>query len=116
KKLTKKASELIAYQLRPVARGLYSFGNCVVLVKHLGIFERRFLLKERKNIPCYPSFIQLKKYLLMATTDRLNEMGIKRIRKIGATLEFERVKEYTRGDEYRFINWKATGKAKALMV
>lgn len=52
----------------------------------------------------------------MATTDRLKEMGIKRIRKIGSTLEFDHVREYVRGDEYRFMNWKASAKHKKLMV
>lgn len=104
------------YQLRPTKRGVYNFGNCNVLIQYLGFFERKIVLKEENDLACYPSFIQLKKYLLMATTNRLNEIGVKRIRKIGATLEFERVKEYSRGDEYRFINWKATGKANKLMV
>jgi len=108
--------EDIHYQLRPAKRGIYSFGNCIVLIRYLGLFERRVILNETKDLPCYPSFIQLRKYLLMASMNRLSEMGVKRIRKVGATLEFERVKEYSRGDEYRFINWKATGKAKKLMV
>lgn len=108
--------EEIHYQLRPVTRGVYSFGNCVVLIQHLGVFERRVILKERRDLPCYPSFIQLRKYLLMVSMNRLSEIGVKRIRRVGATLEFEQVKEYSRGDEYRFINWKATGKTKKLMV
>jgi len=108
--------EEIHYQLRPVKRGLYSFGNCIVFIRYIGFFERRIVLKETKDLPCYPSFIQLRQYLLMASTNRLSELGVKRIRKVGTTLEFERVKEYERGDEYRFINWKATGKVKKLMV
>jgi len=106
----------IDYRIRPLQRGEYHFGNCNVLVRYIGFIERRFVLREPVMLPCYPSFIQLRKYLLMATTHRLNELGIKRIRKIGATLEFERVKEYAQGDDYRFINWKATGKVKKLMV
>jgi uncharacterized protein (DUF58 family) len=106
----------IEYRLRPLQRGEYHFGNCNVLVKYMGFAERRIVLKEERMLPCYPSFIQLRKYLLMATTYRLSELGVKRIRKIGATLEFERVKEYTHGDDYRFINWKATGKVKKLMI
>lgn len=108
--------EEVVFRLRPVQRGTYSFGNCNVIVQHIGLFERRFVLKEEQTLKCYPSFVQLKKYLLMATTDRLNEIGVKRIRRIGATLEFERIKEYSRGDEYRFINWKATAKANKIMV
>lgn len=108
--------QIVHYQLRPVKRGVYAFGYCHVFVQHLGIIERRISLSETIEIPSYPSFIQLKKFLLMATTNRLNEIGVKRIRRIGSTLEFDHIREYTRGDEYRFINWKATGKTKQLMV
>src|SRR5690606_5701142 len=89
---------------------------CIALIRYLGFFERRIVLKEKCDLPCYPSFIQLRKYILMASLNRLSEVGVKRIRRTGVTLEFERVKEYARGDEYRFINWKATGKVKKLMV
>src|SRR5690554_3994698 len=106
----------VNFQLKPVKRGIYLFKSCHVFAKHIGLFERRFSLEEELNLPCYPSFIQLKNYLLLATTHRLNELGVKRIRKIGATLEFERIKEYSRGDEYRFINWKATAKTHKVMV
>lgn len=109
-------TEIIHYQLRPTKRGLYEFGKCVVMVQHLGLLERRISHKKFLEIPCYPSFIQLRKYILMASTNRLEELGVKRIRKIGASLEFERIKEYTTGDEYRFINWKASGKTRKLMV
>lgn len=108
--------ETISYQIRPTKRGLYNFGLCQVFVSHLGLIERRFRQGELKDIPCYPSFIQLKKYQLMATTNRLNEIGVKRIRRIGSTMEFESIRDYQRGDEYRFINWKATAKSKRLMV
>lgn len=116
KRLPSRQPVSIQYQLRPTERGLYSFGKCIALVQYLGFFERRFSLQKELELACYPSFIQLRKYMLMATTNRLTEIGVKRIRRIGSTLEFERVKEYSRGDEYRFINWKATAKANKLMV
>jgi uncharacterized protein (DUF58 family) len=46
----------------------------------------------------------------------LQEAGVKRIRKIGHSMEFEQIKEYVRGDDYRTINWKATARKDALMV
>lgn len=116
KKLLPHQQEEINYQVRPTKRGIYDFGFCNVFVTHLGFIERRIRQLEAVDLPCYPSFIQLKKYQLMATTNRLNEMGVKRIRRIGSTMEFESIKEYQRGDEYRFINWKATAKTNRLMV
>lgn len=106
----------IEFSLLPKKRGIYAFDACNVLVKHLGLFERKFVLEEPYVLPCYPSFIQMRKYQLLATTDRLVEMGVKRIRRIGTTFEFDHVREYVKGDEYRHMNWKASAKHRKLMV
>lgn len=106
----------VEYKLAPKKRGVYAFGKCNVLISHLGLFERKFILEEELEIPCYPSFIQMRKYQLLATTDRLVEMGVKRIRRIGSTMEFDHIKEYVKGDEYKHMNWKASAKYKRLMV
>ena len=106
----------IEYTLSPKKRGIYSFGVCNVMVRHIGLFERKFVLEESLDIPCYPSFIQMRKYQLLATTDRLVEMGVKRIRRIGSTMEFDHIREYVKGDEYKHMNWKASAKHHRLMV
>jgi uncharacterized protein (DUF58 family) len=67
-------------------------------------------------VPNYPSFLQLRKYMLMAFTNRLSEYGLKKIRRIGHTMEFEQIKDYVSGDDIRNINWKATAKRNQLMV
>ncbi|HMR17871.1 MAG TPA: DUF58 domain-containing protein [Sphingobacterium sp.] len=115
-RLLANTAQIIDFHLFPKARGIYEFGVCHALVRHLGLFERKFVLNERYNIPCYPSFIQMRKYQLLATTDRLIEMGIKRIRRIGTTMEFDHIREYVRGDEYRHMNWKASAKHNKLLV
>ncbi|WP_437919253.1 DUF58 domain-containing protein [Sphingobacterium sp. LRF_L2] len=114
--LKSREVKTITYVIRPTTRGTYQFGRCHVLVHHFGFFERKFTGADPLDIACYPSFIQMRKYQLLATTDRLVEMGIKRIRKVGATLEFDHIREYVRGDEYRHLNWKATAKHKKLLV
>lgn len=110
-----KSSE-VSYSIRPTQRGVYSFGRCIALVRRFGFFKRRFITNEPQNIPCYPSYIQLRKYQLLATSNRLNELGIKRIRRIGSAMEFDHVREYVQGDDYRHMNWKATAKNNKLMV
>ncbi|KGE14907.1 DUF58 domain-containing protein [Sphingobacterium deserti] len=114
--LPAKRAKRLSYTVRPTSRGIYVFNRCHALVKHLGLFERKFTLQEPQTIACYPSFIQMRKYQLLATTDRLVELGIKRVRKIGATLEFDHIRSYVRGDEFRHVNWKATAKHKKLQV
>jgi uncharacterized protein (DUF58 family) len=67
-------------------------------------------------VPTYPSYIQLRKYDLMAFSNNLFQYGLKKIRRIGHTMEFEQIKEYIQGDDLRTINWKATAKKSQLMV
>jgi len=67
-------------------------------------------------IPVYPSILQMKKYSFMAFDRMTTQKGIKKIRRIGHSYEFEQIKNYVRGDDYRSINWKATSRRSELMV
>ena len=106
----------INYSIRLTQRGEYNFGKLNIYCTYLGFFERRIIQHEPLMIKNYPSFLQLRQYTLLATTNQLHQLGVKKIRKIGSTTEFENIRTYTTGDEYRNINWKATGKAHKLMV
>lgn len=115
--LEKGESKSIKYILRPVKRGEYSFGAVNVFVRSpLGLLRRRFRFSEEKMVPVYPSYIQMRKYELMAISDQLINAGIKKIRRIGHNMEFELIKEYVSGDDFRTINWKATARKTNLMV
>lgn len=105
------------YQLHPVERGVYAFGSLhVFATTPLGLVSRRFQFDQNAEVPVYPSFLQLKKYDLIAFSNRLFEYGLKKIRRIGHTMEFEQIKDYVLGDDIRNINWKATAKRNQLMV
>lgn len=107
----------IAYDLRPTERGEYYFGNLNIYVSSpLKLISRRFTFDKDKMVPTYPSYIQLRKYDLLAFSNNLFQYGIKKIRRIGHTMEFEQIKEYVQGDDLRTLNWKATAKKNALMV
>lgn len=105
------------YTLRPTKRGVYSYGKLNVYTESiLGLVKRRYIFSEGKNITVYPSFLQLQKYDLRAFTNQLQEYGLKKIRKIGNTMEFEQIRDYVLGDDIRNLNWKATAKRNILMV
>ena len=105
------------YEVTPVERGEYHFGNLNVYVSSpLKIIARRFQFHENEMVAVYPSYIQMKKYEFLAMSNRLTEFGLKKIRKIGHTLEFEQIKNYIGGDDVRTINWKATARRSQLMV
>jgi len=105
------------YNVRPTKRGEYHFGNMNVFTRSpFGLVARRQQFGFNKMVPNYPSFLQLKKYEFIAFTNKLKLFGLKKIRKIGNTLEFEQIKDYVSGDDIRNINWKATAKKNSLMV
>ncbi len=107
----------IRYSLRPTRRGEYPFGKIRVFAStSLGLVMRRHTLGEEKVVKVYPSFLMLRKYELMAISNNLTELGIKQIRKIGHHTEFEQIKEYVKGDDYRTINWKASARTHKLQV
>lgn len=117
RKITAGGSDNFEYNLRPVERGEYYFGKLNIYVSSpLRLVSRRFAFNNGQMVPTYPSYIQLRKYDLMALSNRLFEYGVKKIRKIGHTMEFEQIKEYVTGDDIRTINWKATAKKNQLMV
>lgn len=108
----------VDYHLKPVNRGAYLFGDLLFFsTTFLNLIERRVVIAQKAEIACYPSFIQLKKYQLLAAANRLSEAGVRNVRKLGHSLEFDHIKEYVQGDDYRTVNWKATArKGGALMV
>ena len=115
--LGKLKNKKITYTLRPLQRGEYHFGNLNVYVTSpIGLLARCFQFGKDAMVPNYPSFLQLKKYMLLAFSNKIFDFGLKKIRRLGHTMEFEQIKEYVRGDDIRNINWKATAKSNQLMV
>ncbi len=107
----------IVYSLRPTERGEYHFGSLLLYVKSLlGFLSRRYKIEAEAIVPVYPSFMQLRKYELVSQTTVQPDVGNKRMRKIGHSMEFEQIKEYVRGDDIRTLNWKATARKGAPMV
>ncbi len=108
----------IKYSLRPVERGVYEFGKVNAFASSpIGLFYRRFIGNLSSSaVKVYPSFLKMRQYQLIAISDRLNEIGITRIRRIGQHSEFDQIREYVYGDDYRTINWKATARKNKFMV
>ena len=107
----------VDYTLRPTRRGVYGFGHIRAFVTSpLGLVQRRFTCGEPADVAVYPSYLMLNKYEFLAISNNLTEMGIKRIRRVGNNTEFEQIKSYVQGDDYRLINWKASARTHHLMV
>lgn len=116
-KIEKMEATTIKYSLRPTKRGVYGFGQIrVFAASPIGLVQRRFTCGEAKDVKVYPSFLMLHQYELLAISNNLTEMGIKRIRRVGHHTDFEQIKDYVAGDDFRTINWKASARRSKLMV
>ncbi|SDS87993.1 DUF58 domain-containing protein [Winogradskyella sediminis] len=105
------------YIVRPVDRGEYYFGHLNIFVSSvLKIIKRKYQFQNQQMVMVYPSIIQMQKYDFLAISNSLTEFGLKKIRRIGNTSEFEQIKDYIQGDDFRTVNWKATAKRGQLMV
>ncbi len=117
KRMGVNITDRLKYVGKPLQRGEFHFGKLLIFATSgLGFVTRKFSFDEEMILPCYPSFLKLRKYELMAISDRLTETGIKKIRRVGQSSEFDHIKEYVVGNDVRAINWKASARKNQLMV
>lgn len=115
--LGSRKERTLDYELTPNERGVYKFGNTNVFIQSpLHFLQRKITLNTEKEIKVYPSFLRLNQYSLNNFRAHINELGGKKVRRIGHSMEFEQIKNYVRGDDIRTINWKSTAKHQKLMV
>jgi uncharacterized protein (DUF58 family) len=116
-KLARGQSDIHNYEIKPLSRGEYHFGDLHCFVNSiLGLVIRRITFDESIMVPVYPSIVQMKRFELKSFIRTSTEYGVKRMQRIGHSYEFEHIKQYVSGDDYRSINWKATGRRAQLMV
>lgn len=107
----------LEHKLTPHSRGTYRFGYInVFITTRLGLAERRLKEGQEEEVRVYPSIIQMKRFELRATRQIAHETGVKKMRRLGHSYEFEQIKNYVPGDDYRSINWKASGRRGTIMV
>lgn len=115
--LPAESKKLLSYEINPKERGLHKFGRLrLLLSSRLRLLQRMYSLAIDQGIPVYPSIIQMRNMELQAFSRVANMSGVKKFRKLGHSYEFEQIKPYVEGDDFRSINWKATGRRHEIMV
>lgn len=105
------------YEVRPLTRGQYLYGKVLVYASgRIGLASRRHSFSLEQKVPVYPSVIQMHRYELRSMERLSSYHGVKKLRRIGHSYEFETIRNYVAGDDYRAVNWKATGRRSQLMV
>lgn len=115
--LAKREIKKLEYEIFPTSRGNFQFGNINIFARTSGgLIYRKFSFDLKSEVAVFPSIIQMKKYELNAIKSSSQFVGLKKIRQIGHSYEFEQIKNYIPGDDNRSVNWKASGRCGELMV
>jgi uncharacterized protein (DUF58 family) len=105
------------YTVTPKERGDDQFqGTFLRMACPLGLVEKQIRLQTEEPVRVYPNVLALREFDLLKQQGRLKEMGIRRSRLRGLGTEFESLREYTEGDDYRKIDWKASARRSKLVV
>ena len=101
----------LAYRVRPLLRGHFSFTRCEIdLPSPLGLWRARRYLALPGETRVYPDFARLYGAQLMAVDDWLSQLGVRQRPRRGLGLEFHQLREFRDGDSLRQIDWKATAR------
>ena len=113
--IPKRGRASAKYRIIPTRRGAYTIGNHSVRYSSpLGLWIRELVIPAASEVKVYPDIQQVRAYELSAKKD-FAVSGVRATRKRGGESEFERLREYRRGDEFRSIDWKATARNNKLI-
>lgn len=99
------------YHVTPPAKGDFTFGDIYIQYPgRLGLIRRQAVVIARQAVKVYPNLVETAKYELLARRGRLMQLGIRAARVRGGGSEFESLREYVPGDEYKKIDWSATAR------
>lgn len=113
---TRKRVEL-EYKLTPTRRGIFRFEKAYFqLVSRLGLWVRGVERSLPGELFVYPDMKQLEEYAVLARTNRLSLIGVRKTRKAGQDNNFERLRDYTQDDNYKHIDWRSTARRNKLTV
>jgi uncharacterized protein (DUF58 family) len=114
--ISPKESKEVEYYIHPNERGVFEFGKINVFSSVLlHLIQRKYQIDVEQKVAVHPSILQMKKMELKVFA-KTAISGIKNIRRLGNNSEFEQIKNYVQGDDFRTINWKATSRRNELMV
>lgn len=107
----------LTYHVTPQERGTdYFRGTFLRLECPFGLVHKQVKIPSEQPIRIYPNVLALREFDLLRQQGRLREMGIRRSRMRGLGMEFESLREYGEGDDFRKVDWKATARKGKLVV
>ena len=106
----------VRYRLRPEERGEHHFGRVQMQIRSLlGLWNRNQYAGDAETVRVYPNFAAVSKYALLATEERLSQIGVLKQRRRGQGSEFHQLREYRKGDPLRQVDWRASARMRKLI-
>lgn len=106
-----------AYRLRVTQRGPQDFGVAELrLESPLRLWLARHDAAAPEQVRVYPDFAKVTQYALLATDNRLSQLGLLQRRRRGQGLEFHQLRDYREDDSPRQIDWKASARLRRLIA
>jgi uncharacterized protein (DUF58 family) len=108
---------VLKQRLKPPRRGLFRLECLFVQVFSFGrLWRRQFRVPCPGVLHVYPDIKQIGEYALLARTNRLSLIGVRKTRKAGQENNFERLRDYQADDNYKHIDWRSTARRQKLTV
>jgi uncharacterized protein (DUF58 family) len=107
----------VARPVTPTSRGADELCTLYAWYENaLGLIRRRLRIPAPQTIRVFPDLAAVERYGKLHLRNRTIEMGLRRMKLRGAGTEFESLREWSDGDAFRTIDWKATARRGKLMV
>ncbi|MCA9136218.1 MAG: DUF58 domain-containing protein [Planctomycetales bacterium] len=116
-RLPSKGRVIFRRKLTPGRRGAFKLEYVSLrFYSPLRLWQRYLQIPLESQLNVYPDMKQLTDYALLARTNRLSLIGVRRTRRIGQDSDFERLRDYSRDDNFRHIDWRSTARRNKLTV
>jgi len=105
---------VLRFRVVPRRRGAFVLGDLVIRYQSpLGLWNKQVRFPAHQPVRVYPDVQAVRTWELLARQNRQHSM-MRTIRRLGGESEFEQLRDYSRDDEFRSIDWKATARRGSL--
>jgi uncharacterized protein (DUF58 family) len=101
----------------PMRRGRIQLGDVALRATgRLGLLARIIRLPLSAESVVVPSLANVRRFRLLAMQHRLQDVGVRALRRRGEGRSFAGLREYVPGDDPRNIDWKSTARHERMML
>ena len=107
----------VQHTITSYRRGAFQLEHLYCQVaSRLGLWRQQHVFDAKNELHVYPDIKQISEYALLARTNRLSQIGVRRTRRAGQENEFERLRDYQQDDNYKHIDWRSTARRQKTTV